>query len=180
MPRSQQARFEEAGGQRLPLGSINGYIGVRGKQGRRKDKYQGVTPKKKHRTQLFDTAREAAIAFAQLREDVELRMLEPPPKKMPATPVLAPRPKGSRSASTSATFTSHCRLLSRLCGPVPFCHRSKQTSQWRAVLLLRTPMLRQCCSVADALTRMRWLSGVPCRRAREAKSGHIHIYAHMN
>ena len=56
MPRSQQARFEEAGGQRLPLGGINGYIGVRGKQGRRKDKYQGVTPKKVNRTQLFDTA----------------------------------------------------------------------------------------------------------------------------
>ena len=80
MPRSQQARFEEAGGHRLPLGGINGYFGVRGKQGRGKDQYQGVTPKKKHRTKLFNTAREAAIAFAQLREDVELRMLEPPPK----------------------------------------------------------------------------------------------------
>ena len=93
MPRSQQARFEEAGGQRLPLGGINGYIGVRGKQGRRKDKYQGVTPKKVNRTQLFDTAREAAIAFAQLREDLELRMLEPPPKKKPATPATTAAPK---------------------------------------------------------------------------------------
>ena len=88
MPRSQQARFEEAGGQRLPLGGINGYIGVRGK-----DKYQGVTPKKVNRTQLFDTAREAAIAFAQLREDLELRMLEPPPKKKPATPATCAVPK---------------------------------------------------------------------------------------
>ena len=43
-------RFEEAGGQRLPLGGVNGYRGVRGKQGRKKDKFQGVTPKKQHRT----------------------------------------------------------------------------------------------------------------------------------
>ena len=146
MPRSQQARFEEAGGQRLPLGGINGYIGVRGKQGRRKDKYQGVTPKKVNRTQLFDTAREAAIAFAQLREDLELRMLEPPPKKKSQRrPPLARCQNGSRSAFTSATFSIHCRLLSRLCGPVPFCLRSKQTSQQRAVMLLRTPMMLSSC-----------------------------------
>ena len=70
MPCSQQRRFEEAGGQRLPLGGVNGYVGVRGKQGRRRDQFQGVTPQKKRRTQLFDATREAAIAFAQLR-DVE-------------------------------------------------------------------------------------------------------------
>ena len=55
MPRSQQPRFEEAGGHRLPLGGLYGYIGVRGKQGRRKDKYQGITPRKQHRTELFDS-----------------------------------------------------------------------------------------------------------------------------
>ena len=95
MPRSQQARFEEAGGQRLPLGGINGYIGVRGKQGRRKDKYPGRGPEEgePHAGQLFDTAREAAIAFAQLREDLELRMLEPPPNKKPATPATCAAPK---------------------------------------------------------------------------------------
>ena len=72
MPRVQQ-RFEEAAGQRLPLGGVNGYAGVRGKQGKKKDKFQGVTPRKRHRTGYFDTAKEAAIAFAQLREDLELR-----------------------------------------------------------------------------------------------------------
>ena len=41
-------------------------MGVRGKQGRKKDKFQGVTPKKTHRTQHFDTAQEAAIALARL------------------------------------------------------------------------------------------------------------------
>jgi hypothetical protein len=66
-------RFEEAGGQRLPLGGVNGYLGVRGGQGRKKDKYQGVTPQKKHRTGHFDTPLEApAIAFAQMKEDLDL------------------------------------------------------------------------------------------------------------
>ena len=39
---SSQPRFEEVAGQRLPLGGVNGYLGVRGKQGRGKDKFQGV------------------------------------------------------------------------------------------------------------------------------------------
>ena len=59
MPASQP-RFEEAGGHRLPLGGVNGYAGVRGKQGRSKDKFQGVTPKKQHRTAHFDEPQEAA------------------------------------------------------------------------------------------------------------------------
>ena len=74
MPRRQQL-FEEAGGQRLPLGGVNRYAGVRSKQGKKKDKFQGTTPKKKHRTRLFATSLEAAIALAQLREDLELGML---------------------------------------------------------------------------------------------------------
>ena len=68
MARSQQPRFEAAGGHRLPLGGLNGYLGVRGKQGRNKNKFQGVTPKKVHRTKLFDTPLEAAIAFGIGRE----------------------------------------------------------------------------------------------------------------
>ena len=80
MPRAQP-RFEEAGGQRLPLGGVNGYRGVRGKQGRKKDKFQGATPKKRHLTSLFDTALEAAIALAQLKNDLELGMVEPREKK---------------------------------------------------------------------------------------------------
>ena len=81
-----QPRFEEFGGQRLPLGGLNGYAGVRGKQGRKKDKFQGVTPKKQHRTAHFDTAQDAALALAQLREDLELGMLEQhaPKKAQPA------------------------------------------------------------------------------------------------
>ena len=76
-----QPRFEEVAGQRLPLGGLNGYLGVRGKQGRKKDKFQGVTPKKKHRTALFATPLDAGIALAQLREDMELGMLQPRSRK---------------------------------------------------------------------------------------------------
>ena len=54
---SREPRVEVAGGQRLPLGGLNGYAGVRGKQGRKKDMFQGVTPKKKHRTRHFPTQR---------------------------------------------------------------------------------------------------------------------------
>ena len=75
MPRAVQ-KFEEVGGRRLPLGGVNGYRGVRGGQGRKQNKYQGVTPKKKHRTAHFDTALEAAIAFAELTENLELGMVE--------------------------------------------------------------------------------------------------------
>ena len=71
-----QPRFEEAGGQRVPLGGLNGYRGVRGKQGRGKNMFQGITPRKQHRTKLYGTALEAAVALAQLQEDLELGMLE--------------------------------------------------------------------------------------------------------
>ena len=88
-----QPRFEEIAGQRLPLGGVNGYVGVRGKQGRSKNLFQGVTPRKRHRTKLFGTALEAAIAYAQLREDLALGMLEQPPAKKPATPATSAAPK---------------------------------------------------------------------------------------
>ena len=79
-------RFEEAGGQRLPLGGCNGYLGVRGGQGRGKDKFQGTTPQKRHRTKHYDTPLEAAIAFAQLREDLDLGILAERGPKKPQPP----------------------------------------------------------------------------------------------
>ena len=65
-------RVIEHGGQRLPLGGINGYKHIRGKQGKGKDKFQGVSPKKMHRTRHCGTALDAALAYAQMMEDVEL------------------------------------------------------------------------------------------------------------
>ena len=37
-------------GPQLPRGGKHGFKGVRGRQGKGKDKYQGVTPRKQHRT----------------------------------------------------------------------------------------------------------------------------------
>jgi hypothetical protein len=76
-----QPRFEEVAGQRLPLGGRNGYLGVRGGQGRKGDKFQGTTPRKQHRTRLCHSAQEAAIALAQVKEDLELGMFEERGKK---------------------------------------------------------------------------------------------------
>ena len=78
---------ERFGELNLPLGGKNGYKGVRGGQGRKKDKFQGATPRKQHHTGLFCTAQEAAIALAQLREDLEFGMVAArvPKKAPPAT-----------------------------------------------------------------------------------------------
>mgnify|MGYP001357942632 CR=1 FL=1 len=90
---SREPRVEVAGGQRLPLGGLNGYVGVRGKQGRKKNKFQGITPKKQHRTGLYDHAQEAAIALAQLREDLELGMVTEHGAKVVKSPVTIAAPK---------------------------------------------------------------------------------------
>ena len=51
---------EQWAGLALALGGKNKYKGVRGSQGKDKDKYQGHTPKKIHTTKLYATAHEAA------------------------------------------------------------------------------------------------------------------------
>ena len=86
MPR-RQPRFEEVDGLRVaPLGGVNGYLGVRGKQGRKKDKFQGVTPRKTHRTGPKITPKEAAVALARLRHDLELGVLPERSEKKPQPP----------------------------------------------------------------------------------------------
>jgi hypothetical protein len=80
MPRAA-LRFEEAGGQRLPLGGRNCYLGVRGTQGRAANMFQGMAPKKQHRTRLCQSAQEAAIALAQMKEPLELGIFEERRKK---------------------------------------------------------------------------------------------------
>ncbi len=102
---ASEARFEEVAGQRLPLGGINSYLGVRGKQGRGKDKFQGVTPRKQHRTGLFDSPLEAAIAFAQLKEDLELGMLASRSRKKRPSPATS---AASRNHDVG-TYLGHLR-----------------------------------------------------------------------
>ena len=115
-----QPRFEEAGGHRLPLGGVNRYLGVRGKQGRDKDKFQGTTPRKQHRTKLYDTPLEAAIAFAQMKEDLDLGILEQRSSKKratsPATTAASRRFEvgtylGNLKPPQPAILTVHCASL---------------------------------------------------------------------
>ena len=61
---------ERFGNLELPLGGKYEYAGVRGKQGRSRDQYQGYTPKKTHITRLCDTAQEAAVALATLKVEL--------------------------------------------------------------------------------------------------------------
>ena len=49
---------EVVGTLRLPLGGMNGYLNVRGRQGRQKDKYQGFTPNTRRAARSSSTLRE--------------------------------------------------------------------------------------------------------------------------
>ena len=60
------------GALQLPLCGKHDFKGVRGGQGRKMDKFQGTTPKKKHRTKLFDSAHQAAVALAELEQNLVL------------------------------------------------------------------------------------------------------------
>ena len=73
---------EGFGGLNLPLGGKNGYHGVRGGQGSKRDRYQGCTPRKTHFTKLYDTAHEAAINLALLKRDLEDDSLDEDEKKL--------------------------------------------------------------------------------------------------
>ena len=99
MPRAQP-RFEAVDGLRVPLGGVNGYRGVRGKQGRQKNKFQGVTPRKQHRTGPHETPKEAAVALAHLRHDLELGVLPERSEKKP-------QPPGTRCASDGVRNRAH-------------------------------------------------------------------------
>ena len=135
---SREPRVEVAGGQRLPLGGLNGYAGVRGKQGRKKDMFQGVTPKKKHRTRLFGTAQEAALALAQLREDLELGMLaERAPKK-----AVPPACQYSLTRISSRVM----KTTSKPPAPPAACRSSARTSWWRRIRSTRAGLLAPTAS----------------------------------
>ena len=60
------APFEDIEGVRVERGGKHGYMHVRGGQGRSKNKFQGVSPKKTNRTDLFESPREAAVAYARM------------------------------------------------------------------------------------------------------------------
>ena len=79
-------------------------MGVRGKQGRKKNKYQGVTPRKTHRTGPKNTPKEAAVALAHLRHDLELGIVEERSRKKPRP---APAGNAARKKVEVGTYLGH-------------------------------------------------------------------------
>ena len=59
---------------------------MRDKQGRKKNKFEGITPRKQHRTGPKNTPKEAAVALAHLRHDIELGIVEERSRKTPQPP----------------------------------------------------------------------------------------------
>ena len=66
--------------------ATRGFAGERGKLGKKKNKLLGDSPKKTLRPALFDSAKEAELALAQLREVLELGLQELRAPKMAAPP----------------------------------------------------------------------------------------------
>ena len=116
MPRSQPL-FEEVDGLRVPLGGVNGYKGVRGKQGRKKNKFQGMTPRKTHRTGPHETPKEAAVALARLRHDLELGVVVQRSRKKPQPPAGS----GARKKLEVGTYLGHLRRQPRAGIPTVAC-----------------------------------------------------------
>ena len=71
--------------------SLTHYLEIRPVQW--KNKFQGVTPRKQHRTGPKDTPKEAAVALAQLRHDIDLGIVEERSRKTAQPPAGATAPK---------------------------------------------------------------------------------------
>ena len=80
---------EGFGALNLPLGGRHGYRGVRKA---RKGTFQGYTPKKTHTTAAYESAQEAAVALAVLKQNINLGLTESAERK----------PRAKRALSTGA------------------------------------------------------------------------------
>ena len=110
---------------------MDGYRHVRGKQGRARDLFQGTTPRKSRRTALFRTAREAAVALAELKEQRPDRVDDPIKLLDFSSPALAAPCsfRGGRSLAASqlqpprvhagTPLTAEQSSVARMCG-LPF------------------------------------------------------------
>lgn len=107
------APFEDVGGVRVARGGKHGYMHVRGGQGRNKRLFQGISPRKGHRTALYATTKEAAVAFAKklFVGSKQKGALAAPPA---AAPALAPM--GVTPATASAR---HMPVVQCTWGVVP-------------------------------------------------------------
>lgn len=119
----KEVPVERFGNRLLPLGGANRYKGVRGKQGRKRDKYQGCTPRKTHFTGLYDTALEAAVAFDDLKQDlkngIDTAMVRQKRAKRGSLSLNGTH-LCSRNAAAPSTDTLFCMLcVMRLCAAEP-------------------------------------------------------------
>ena len=68
----------QVGPHSLPLGGKNGFLGVAGGQGKKRNLFRGTTPRKTLRTGLHRTALEAAVELAEKKQERELASLMEP------------------------------------------------------------------------------------------------------
>jgi hypothetical protein len=68
--RVREVVIERHGDLKLVVGGKHGYVRVRGGQGKTKKQYQGYTKDKQHSTAAYPTPHEAAIALAELEQDI--------------------------------------------------------------------------------------------------------------
>ena len=112
--RVREVVIERHGDLKLVVGGKHGYVRVRGGQGSNKNLYQGYTVDKKHFTAGYPTAREAAIALAELERDLAMGLDK---AAMIARKVRAGACRIARPRSSSPFFP--CSLLALL--TVSYC-----------------------------------------------------------
>ena len=91
---------ESFGTLRLVHGGKHGYVGVRGRQGKKRNKYQAyvaVDGKKKTVSGLYKSAHAAAVALAQWKQNRELGLEDEPDEKQPR------KKRGTKAAEQLAT-----------------------------------------------------------------------------
>ena len=119
--------LEQFGNLELPTGGLHGYEGVRGKQGAKRDKFQGFTPRKTHLTKLCETAHEAAIERALLKRNLNNNHEEREEKK-PRKPRC-----DKKSVRLELAHREHplCREMPTVLRSIRACHRHSTSSASR-------------------------------------------------
>ena len=105
--------------------SSHGFPGVRGGQGRGRDKYQACLPGKEKMGGLFDTPEEAAADYSRLEQ--EKREAK---SKLPDFSRTQLQPAGGRRAAADAAYISPLPTLPRMGMPLPMPRVSIGRSMW--------------------------------------------------
>ena len=105
--RVREIVIEKHGDLKLVVGGKHGYVRVRGGQGSTKNLYQGYTKDKKHSTAAFPTPREAAIALAELEQDLDAGLDKAARKKRRIASGERPDASSEPIPCFSHTFTHH-------------------------------------------------------------------------